>query len=76
MRSEYRCWRTDMCLRTQAWLGAVFNQLVDVLRLINSGAMNCAPTLEHEMLKPVSRGAIHRVRGRPLFYSRIREMMR
>ena len=27
------------------------NQLVEVLRLISSGAMNCAPTFEREMLK-------------------------
>ena len=41
------------------------NRLVEVLGLISSGAMNCAPTFEHEMLKPISRGAIHRVRSRP-----------
>ena len=41
------------------------NQLVEVLRLISSGAVNCAPTLEREMLKPISRG--DRVRGRPPF---------
>ena len=35
-------------------------------RLISSGAMNYAPTFEREMLKPISRGAIHRVRGRRL----------
>ena len=27
--------------------------------------MNCAPTFEREMLKPISRGAIHRARRRP-----------
>ena len=29
--------------------------------------MNCAPTFKREMLKPISRGAIHRVRGCPPF---------
>ena len=43
------------------------NQLVEVLRLISLGAMNCAPTFECEMLKPISRGAIHRARSRPPF---------
>ena len=33
----------------------------------SSGAMNCTPTFEREMLKPISRGAIHRDRGRPPF---------
>ena len=43
------------------------NQLVEVLGLISSGAMNCAPTLERKMLKPISKGAIHRLRSRPPF---------
>ena len=43
------------------------NQLAEVLRLIISGAMNCAPTLKRETLKPIRRGAIHRLRSRPHF---------
>ena len=43
------------------------NQLVEVLRLISSGAINCASTFEREMRKTISRGAIHRARSRPPF---------
>ena len=43
--------------------------------------MNALPTLEREMLKPISRGAIHRLRGRVPFVLYLRsycicEMMR
>ena len=43
------------------------NQLVEVLRLISSGVMNCVPPLEREILKPIRRTVVHPVRNRPAF---------
>ena len=37
-------------------------KIVDSPHLFSSDAMNCTPTLEREMLKPIRRGAIRRVR--------------